>query len=195
MPKDEDVAQLALKHLFDGVLSPERFSSWKAELGGTIETLRTYAFGEIFWRKSIGRPHTPALADGFTIEAMTDESIFVVDADGSSHWQPWQLHYQPSWWDGKDDDEFWRVGFIVPDIQDGRAVDGIHNRSTAVLPRLLNDVWWIGPEGAPDIVTSLQRMIVGDWAVFVKGDTSVHLSFEVMVKSLTVFDSRGLQRP
>ena len=137
-----DRAKAAAEKLFKGPISAGRFREWvrndSAGLG-----FKTYAFGEIFWDKAIGRPQTASLSEGFTIEAWHDEKFLAGQIGGAAAWTTVRAPHYPSWWDGHDDDKFWRVSFMVPDLHDGRVTDGIHNRLTYIVPRLVGDVsWW-----------------------------------------------------
>jgi hypothetical protein len=62
MPDFKD-ARAAVDKLFSDALSPERFESWRAETEN-FGILDRDAFGEIFWRKPLGK----RLANG-SIEA------------------------------------------------------------------------------------------------------------------------------
>ena len=63
MPHIDDLARLNM--LFSRVLFPQAASrSGRAEIvRNTGTNLSQYAFGEIFWKKSLGRPNTATLSE------------------------------------------------------------------------------------------------------------------------------------
>lgn len=59
MPDVYDLARKSVGKLFSDVVSADRFNKWRAGVAeGVADKLSQYAFGEIFWRKSFGRPDT-----------------------------------------------------------------------------------------------------------------------------------------
>ena len=179
---DFKAAQAAVGKLFSGALSSNCFEKWRAGLIGDLaEILDRYAFGEIFWRKALGRPHTPSLSEGFEIEAWHDEWVLVGTPGGAAHWQVLQAPYSPSWWDGQSDDEYWRVSFLVPNLVQGHSIDGEHDEHTHVVPSIRRAVWWTCHGGPFGVAAAGMRKLEPPAAIFVKGEGGVHLSFEVVV--------------
>ncbi|MDQ3010440.1 MAG: hypothetical protein M3X11_07025, partial [Acidobacteriota bacterium] len=125
MPDFDDLARESVGTLFSDVVSAARFKKWRvAIVAGVADTLSQYAFGEIFWKKSLGRPNTTKLSEAVTVEAWRDEKLLVGDVGGAAHWKTIRMPYYPSWWDGKDDGRYWRVFYMVPNLQVGVPVDG-----------------------------------------------------------------------
>ena len=195
MTNIDRVAPNALKTLFSDVVSAERFRNWKASDAGVAGMLSTYTMGEIYWRKAIGRPHTASLSEGFVIEAWRDEMILVGQVGGAAHWQPVKSPYFPSWWDGKDDGEYWRVPFMIPNLKDGRSSDGAHDEYTHIEPHFRENVWWRVPGGRFGIGSAGHRAFEPDKAVFVKLAGAVHLCFEVVTQALVTIDRHGVAGP
>jgi hypothetical protein len=89
----------------------------KGELGITLydETV----WGVIRWRRGLGRPATPAMADGFVI---VHEYCLCVDAgqnpDGSERMiGDWVPASTPQVWEGPDDTETHCVGFMLRGVK------------------------------------------------------------------------------
>ena len=109
MPDFDDLALESVGTLFSDVVSVDRFKNWSAGVAGRVaDIVSQYAFGEIFWKKSLGRPDTTKLSDAVTVEAWREEEILVGNIGGAARWETIRALYYPSWWDGKDDGEYWR---------------------------------------------------------------------------------------
>jgi hypothetical protein len=145
MPDFDTLARESVGTLFSDVVSADRFRKWRVGVvEGVANTLSQYAFGEIFWKKSLGRPNTTKLSEAVTVEAWRDEMVLVGDIGGAAHWQPIHVPYHPSWWDGKDDGEYWRVSYMVPNLTVGLSADGLaeHSTYTYIVPQLKRGIPW-----------------------------------------------------
>ena len=189
MPKFEDVARRSVNTLFSDIVSADRFTKWRAGIEvGVVDKLSQYAFGEIFWKKSLGRPNTPTLSEGVTVESWRVEMVLVGDIAGAARWQPLRVPYSPSWWDGKSDGEYWRVSYMVPNLTVGVTADGLpeHFENTYIVPQLKRDIPWKIPGGRFGIGSLGLRALEPPGVTFVKREESVRFSFEVVLKSLFV---------
>lgn len=182
-----DAARESLNGLISGVLSTDRFAKWKASVSPDVaRVLNSYVFGEIFWRKTLGRPTSAKLADAFEIETWRDQIVLVGDIGGSAHWLPLHVPYFSSLWDGKDDDEYWRVSFMVPNVpsaapHDGHLEDAEH---TYITPQFNRQVAWKIPGGRYGIGNSGLRIFEPPGVAFVKTQAPAHFSFEVVLRSI-----------
>lgn len=176
MPK-VDVSADSLGQLLDGVLSADRFKKWRASIvGGSAKILGRYAFGEIFWKKALGRPNTANLSDGFEIDAKHFEVFSNYAPGGVVYPVSFDLPYFASWWDGKDDDDHWRISFMVPNM--------IAGEPTQITPRLKTRIAWLVPGGRLGIRPGEFRTRNPHFAAFVKKEGPVYFQFEVILKSL-----------
>ena len=189
MPDIYDLARVSVGTLFSDVVSADRFKKWRAGVVVSVaDKLSQYAFGEIFWRKSLGRPNTTKLSEAITIEAWQDEEAH----DRPDHWTPFRGPRYPAWWDGKDDGEYWRVSYMVPNLAEGLSVglpndtEPPHIAYTHIVPQLKLDVPWQIPGSRFGIGNTGLRTLEPPGVAFVKPKTSVHFSFEVVLKSLFV---------
>ena len=189
MPDLHEVALESVRTLFSEVLSPNRFKKWRARVAPDAAALLSqYAFGEIFWKKSLGRPNTTKLSEAVTVEAWQDEEALVGDIGGGAHWVTFRNPRFPSWWDGKDDGRYWRVSYMVPNLSVQVTVDGLptHFRHTYIVPHLKPDTSWNIPSGKSVIANTGFRTLEPPRVVFVKTEKSAHFSFEVVRKPLLV---------
>ena len=109
MPDFDDLALESVGTLFSDVVSADRFKKWRVGVvPGVADTLSQYGFGEIFWKRSLGRPNTTKLSEAVTVKAWRDEKFLVGAIGGAAHWETIRAFDYPSWWDGKDDGEYWR---------------------------------------------------------------------------------------
>ena len=134
---------------------------------------------------ALGRPTTASLSTAFTVEAWRDEARLVGDVGGAAHWQVLPVPSAPSWWDGKDDPEHWRVPYMIPNMAPGKAVDGIHNEYTHIVPHLVPGVRW-DSDGKGVHMRIGFRTLHPHGAVFVKEAGASYFSFEVVVEPLMV---------
>ena len=187
MPDFDALAIESVGTLFSDVVSADRFTKWRVGIvAGVAETLSQYAFGEIFWKKSLGRPDTTKLSEAVTVEAWRDEKVLIGDIGGAAQWKTIRSPYYPSWWDGKDDGEYWRVSYMVPNLTEGLSVDGLseHSTYTYIVPHMKLDIPWKIPGGRFGIGNLGLRALEPPRVAFVKTKKSVHFSFEVALKSL-----------
>jgi hypothetical protein len=186
LPNFNELARESVGLLFSDIVSADRFTSWRAGVvEGAAATLSQYAFGEIFWRQALGRPDTTKLSDAVTIESWRDDSVLAGDINGAATWKTIRAPYYPSWWDGKNDGEYWRVTYMVPNLTVGLSVDGLpeHSTQTHIRPQLNSDVTWTIPGGRLGIGNTGFRTLKTSEVVFIKTDKSVHFSFEVVLRS------------
>jgi len=187
MPHFDDLARFST--LFSDVVSPNRFKKWKAEIVRDVgHNLSRYAFGEIFWKKSLGRPNTATLSEGFAVEAWRDEMHLVGDVGGSGRWELLRVPCFPSWWDGKDDGKYWRVPYMVPNLTEGASNDGLpeHSTYTYIVPHLKPGTAWAIPGGRFGIGSAGLRAVEPPRVAFIKKKGPVYFPFEVVLKSLFV---------
>jgi hypothetical protein len=189
MPDLYDLARESVATLFSDVVSADRFKKWRAGVKeGVADKLSQYAFGEIFWKKSLGHPNTMKLSEAVTVEAWSIEEKNVGPPDGAQIWKPFRSPHYPSWWDGKYNGEYWRVSYMVPNLTVGLSVDGNpeHYTKTYIAPQLKFDIPWNVPGGRFGRGNIGFRTLEPPYVVFVKKEESVHFSFEVVLKSLFI---------
>ena len=189
MPDFHELALESVSTLFSEVLSPNRFKKWRARVVPDVAALLSqYAFGEIFWKKSLGRPNTTKLSEAVTVEAWEVEERLVGSPGGAARWETLRRPYFPSWWDGKDDGRYWRVSYMVPNLSEGETVDGRpeHFKHTYIVPHLKPDISWNIPSGRISAGNTGFRTLEPPRVVFVKLKKSAHFSFEIVRKPLLV---------
>ena len=187
MPRFDDLARLNM--LFSDVVSANRFKKWKAEIvRNTGTNLFQYAFGQIFWKKSLGRPNTATLSEGLEVEAWRVEMHLVGDVGGAAQWKPIRVPCSPSWWDGKDDGKYWRVPYMVPNLTEGASNDGLpeHSTYTHIVPHLKQSTAWTIPGGRFGIGSAGLRAFEPPGVAFIKNKGPVYFAFEVVLRSLFV---------
>jgi hypothetical protein len=179
----------SVKELFADVVSAERFIDWKRTFPSAADFLRDYVLGEIFWRKAIGRPTSAMLRDGVHLDA-SHEIWLLVPVDGQPTWERINLPVAASWWDGNDDEEYWRVPFLVGPVESGitNNPDPENFLFTHIVPSLNPAVRWTRPLGAIPGVKSFKPAS----AVFVKPEGAVSISFEIVVTPFVFFDEGGV---
>lgn len=173
-----DIARESLGVLVSEALTPGRFRKWKTSL--TVEagqTLSKYGFGEIFWRKSLGKPTSAHLADAFTLECWREQIVLVGQIGGPARETPLRVPYAPSLWDGKDDDTHWRVLYMIPNL----AKDITH-----LVPHFNRDVPWTGSNVPLGLELIGPKALEPSGVTFEKEDGPVHFSFEVVRRPLLV---------
>lgn len=187
--KDLDMARESLGVLISDVVTKDRFVKWKEDLHESArETLGRYAFGEIFWRKSLGRPTSARLSDAFTIEAWRDDPQLGGDVGGAAKWFPVRLPYWPSLWDGKDDGEYWRVAYSIANLVNDHPAHGFSDQftHTHIVPHFAKGVTWDAPGGLHVRLMVGLRTLDPSGVSFVKKDGAVHFSFEVVHRPLRI---------
>ena len=186
MPNKFDQARESVSALFSDIISAERFKIWRAKSPTLV--LKSYVLGEIFWRKSLGRPDTQKLSDAFTVEAWHEQFELYGLSGSLPEWQPMTVPNYPSWWDGKEDSEYWRVAYLVPDVPSGASNDNReeHFGHAHIVPHLKTGVRWKGPDGKLIFGSGARRGFEPPAVVFVKTDESAHFSFEVVTRLVFV---------
>jgi hypothetical protein len=88
-------------------------SDWASELSDRRALLRGAVWGGIHWRKALGRPQTPSIADGFTIVHEFKELKFS-DLGGGNYRDDsrYVVRPAPSVWDATKTSDEYRVGFF-----------------------------------------------------------------------------------
>lgn len=178
-----DIARESMGVLISDAMTKDKFVKWRndlAESAGRI--LGRYAFGEIFWRKSLGRPTSARLSDAFTIEAWRDDPQLVGHIGGAAEWIPLRFPYSPSLWDGKDDGEYWRVAYSIANLANGETMDGNpeHFTHTHIVPHFAKGVAWDAPGGLQARLMVGMKTFEPSGVSFVKTDGPVHFSFEIV---------------
>jgi hypothetical protein len=192
----DTVAHEKLQSLVSVDVTKSRFRHWRTSERALADLFEQYAFGEIFWRKSLGRPHTPSLSEGFLIESTEEQ--WVQDFTKLKGVRQINAPKIPTWRDAPDNAEYWRISFMIPGLVDGRVKDGsLNDNHTIVVPLLHKDVWWTAPGASSEPVPVLTALRVFDppYAVFVMGKGPIHLSFEVVSSLVTKFDHDGVVKP
>jgi hypothetical protein len=194
MPHSMDSARQDLNALYADALTPDHFRKWRSG-AAAVAVLNAYAVGEIRWRKSLGRPETMTLSEAFILEASQEQWMQVPSDPGTVKFDRMLTSRHASWWDGKDDDEHWRVAFLVGGLVSGQTVDPANNLYTHIVPSLKGASPWTHPGGSVGISTSGYRIVDPPGAHFVKGTEIVHLAFEVVIRPWWRFDSDGIGNP
>jgi len=152
MPKPlGELVKKGIESLYSDILTPKRFVDWKNSDKDIIKLFDDYVFGEIFWRKSIGRPTTERLRDAFIITSETHSKM--KDQDNNIvGLVPVTMEYSPWWGDGKSDDEYWRVSYRIPDIKPGQHhlepnIGEDWDDLTWITPKFVKGVSWKVPGG------------------------------------------------
>ena len=105
----------------------------------------------------------------------------------------------PSWRDGKSDDQYWRVSYMIPHIPDGHHKDllfGPWDEFTFITPELVKGVSWSAPPGGRFGIGGFGlRVIEPDSVVFVKEEGVKYISFEVVTRLPLVFAKSGVAKP
>lgn len=148
-----------------------------------IEALDNYAAGEIFWSKAVGRPETNTLSEGFNLEASQETWLpKAVPPDGIK-WERLPLPRNVTWWDGREDEDYWRVNFWVASLERGETTDPRYNLYTYILPTLVRTVRWTYPGGRFGIASQGRKTLEPPGAHFVKRLGVVRPAFEVVIKA------------
>lgn len=180
------------------VLSVDHFRTW-VKKRNVARALGEFVFGEIYWHKSIGRPNSETLAEAFHIHSLRSGRIIVGTPEGLKA-KDVNIPHEPSWFDGKDDDTYWRVNYLISGIPLGHRKDpifGNYSEVTLIEPTFVKGVTWSVPGGP----FSLQPVSLGPRAIhpvsaaFVKEERPIYISFEVKRRSLLTFDSSGIVNP
>ena len=179
MPIEQRVLD-SLRVLFSDVVTRARFQHWKEGHQQVSNLVEAYVFGEIFWRKSLGRPKTTRLSEAVSVHSWrTTKIINGTPAGLAAVWI--NVHHYPTWWDGKDDGDYWRVPYLISDIPDGQRHDpvfGNFDETTFIIPEFEGVPWVAG--GDFEVANSGMRVFVPRDAVFVKESGATHVSFEIV---------------
>jgi hypothetical protein len=114
-----EIAVATLGPLFSTALSAERFAEWKVENRGIVEVFDECILGEIYWHKTLRRPKTATLSEGFILLVWieTHVPLHPNGTDGTlvtlNRPPPVRLFA------AKDDADFWRVAYVVSDVPPG----------------------------------------------------------------------------
>lgn len=173
-----DIARESLGVLVSEAITKKRFSRWKTSLAAEAgQTLGKYCFGEIFWRKRMGKPTSAALSDAFSLECWREEIVLVGNIGGPARETPIRAPYFRSLWDGKDDEDHWRVLFMIPNL----AQD-----TTYLVPHFNRDVPWTGSNIPLGFELVGPKVFEPTGVVFEKDGSAAHFSFEVVRRPLLV---------
>jgi hypothetical protein len=195
LQRSSDLTRDALNVLYGDVVTPDRFREWKRSEVSSVALLDNYAVGEIHRVKSLGRPDTTTLSEGFAFEASQEQWVQTQTVPGTIKFERFPIPRRVSWWDGKSDDERWRVAFLLGGLVAGQTVDPEYNLYTHILPSLQRSVQWSNPGGEFGVATTGYRTIDPPAAHFVKNPGIVHVSFEVVLRPFWSFDRDGVGQP
>jgi len=156
-------------------------SNWHSGGYDVVDLASELIIGEIFWRKSIGRPRTSTLSEAFNVYAWT-----VTDPKGKDS----PLPYVPrlvKLKDAKDDVQFWRVSYVVFGVEAGHhelpfdipSMPVSWDDYTHVVPKF-NNVQWEGPVSSQSDIS-----VYRPYRVFVP--------FEIVFLKSPVADSQSIQ--
>jgi hypothetical protein len=150
-----------------------------------LEVYDNYADGEIFWSKAIGRPETATLSEGFKLEAFQEIWFYKIpvlpDDPDPFERKPWPRTI--TWWDGQDDDEYWRIEYLAGDLVVGKhPTNPEFDLYTHIHPTLIRTVPWTYPGGRFGIASNGSKELEPPGAHFVKTVGVVRPKFEVVVK-------------
>jgi hypothetical protein len=201
MPKPlGELVKKGIESLYSDILTPKRFVHWKNSDKNIIKVFDDYVFGEIFWRKSIGRPTTEKLRDAFIITAAIHSKI-KVNKDEKVGLKTWTLELCPWWGDGKSDDEYWRVSYRIPNVTPGQHHHEQHigedwDDLTWITPKFVKGVPWKVPGGKFGVGDIGVRVFEpAPPVVFMKeAGGPKYISFEVVMRAPLVFDSDGVAK-
>jgi hypothetical protein len=117
-PKLEVEGLLRPPPLFDEVITKPRLREWATEVPAEKKRrtalLADTVWGMIMWKKTLGRPATPRLADGFVIQHDSPPEKESDDTPGARpEWPLGFPHAEPQKWDGPHDATYYRVSFIT----------------------------------------------------------------------------------
>lgn len=192
MPHVTDSVREDLNALYGDGLTPSHFRKWVTSTSAVPLLLSAYAVGEIRWRTSLGRPATLTLSEGFNLEASQEQWMKVASDPGTRKFDRMLLARSASWWDGKADDEYWRVQFLVGCLVTGETTDPGNNLYTHIVPSLRHVSW---THDGTIVAMSGYRAINPQGAHFVKGPKMAYLAFEVVTQPWWRFDSDGIGQP
>jgi len=171
--------------LYSDVVTTKRFKHWKEDHRPIANMMDDCIFGEIFWRKAMGRPKTANLSSGVRVDSWRTTRILNGTPSGvTSIWL--NVPHSPSWWDGKDDGEYWRVNYLISHIPDGHRHDpvfGDFEETTFIVPQFENVPWDV-PGGKLGIGNAGMRVFEPRDAAFVKTPGAAHVSFEIVPRIL-----------
>ena len=118
----------SLRAELGGDFNDQRIAAW---IGGFQERsafLTQKTLGAIVWSKQLGRPDSPALADGFVVAPTYDNKEAAQTPEGSLRTTGWiPVPDSPEVWDGPGDEAHYRVEFLA------RNIGGTRNAVTVTL--------------------------------------------------------------
>jgi hypothetical protein len=155
-------------------LTAERLAKWRKNALVSSDLFSSCVFGVIEWDKALGRPTTATLAAGFQIEAGRWDEVMVYTPMGVV-FHKLKFLYSVSSWDGKDDDEKWRVYFIIDGLRSGY--------EHFVEVRFNPQSGWTA-ENKFSVVTAGFRVIQPNVIGFIWKDATLLPKFEVVLKGL-----------
>jgi hypothetical protein len=166
-----DISRLEQEVSRAGARTPDEFMTGVKEVISRDESLaglfKNTVWGQIVWRKAVGRPRSQRMADAFIIEHHYEFLEWVIGPDGN----PQSIGgivkgATPRVWDGPHDDERYRVSYIL---------QGVHPWRNGIGVKLNPEVAW-EPAGPPWM--ALQRRLLypeslQPWGVFYVNATGI----------------------
>lgn len=106
-----DLARFSQK--LNGKYSEARLRAWVNASAARRDSFEGLTFGTIRWPKSIGRPDSGPLAEGFVIDRLFYYDFWYIGLNGEIiEKDGWIRGTPPTVWDGKDDADHFRVNFL-----------------------------------------------------------------------------------
>jgi hypothetical protein len=160
---------------------------------GVADVLDKCILGEIYWRKSMGRPSTQKLCEAFSLEVWTDEPIARDPLNRSGTTETFHHQRMTKIWDGIDDAEFWRVSFQVAEVDPGHVEITLdigqdsYDNITYIVPGFKNVSW-----NGPGPIVETEGSIARPYRVFVPYEITLVKSKVVDHRSIQIVRSRLL---
>jgi hypothetical protein len=158
----------SLRDELGGVFTDERLREWAGDSAERREFLADKILGTISWEKSLGRPASTDLYEGFVVEHAYLHVEIDQGPEGPVRQESWRQLDPPALWDGAEDAERYYVGFFD-------FVTGSFKETIAVR---LADRGWEG--GTP--FSGTRRVDPPDLEVGKPSGRPVLLSFAVIAK-------------
>ena len=124
------------QELINGLLS-SALDRWIGDSNARMSMLTGTFWGRIRWPKSFGKPLTPTLAEGFTIEHKYLFQTWLPTGDGLSEVDKWLSSPEPFKWDAPEETDHFVVGYFA----------GAASNSNVISVHVADGVRWEYPPG------------------------------------------------